>query len=214
MVHVPPLYWWTACAGGPRPSAGPKIALRMPSLYCDGTDLCVGLSVGRGYRAQPPAIAFLGDGFAAPVSFLPRCRSPAADGLDARALRHRPPRMGFEGGAPAPVRLKAHRLRLPARPVRPRPLLAPDSICASQRIYSTFAAIMMGTGILTKGNSGNSSAGLVAGVYLVVRPPIPRPSSRRSDRYLRRRVGDRTLMVSRPRTRSADRNSCNGQLAK
>ena len=161
MVHVPPLYWWTA-ALAVHAFGWTEIALRMPSLIataltCALVFLWAAIALNRRIAFWATASLLLCH------FFLDAARQPRMDSM--LALFVTAAAMGFERalrpsgeGSSAPIA---------ARP------FAHDSSAPidlrSQRIYLTFAAIMMGAGILTKGILGILLPGLVAGVYLVVR---------------------------------------------
>ena len=149
MVHVPPLYWWTA-ALGVHAFGWTEIALRMPSmvaaaLTCAIVFMWASIAINRRTAFWAAASLLLCH------FFLDAARQPRMDSMLAlfvtgaaiafeRALR---PSAGDDSPAPTDPR--------------------------SRRIGLALAALMMGLGILTKGILGILLPGLVAGLYLVVR---------------------------------------------
>jgi 4-amino-4-deoxy-L-arabinose transferase-like glycosyltransferase len=161
MVHVPPLYWWTA-ALGVHAFGWSEIALRMPSmvaaaLTCAIVFMWASIALNR-RLAWWSASSLLLNHF-----FLDAARQPRMDSMLAlfvtaaamafeRALRA----SGDNSSTPMAVRSSTDES---FAPIDPR----------SQRIALTLAAVMIGAGILTKGILGILLPGLVVGLYLVVR---------------------------------------------
>lgn len=148
MVHVPPLYWWTA-ALDVRAFGWTEIALRMPSiiasaLTCAIVFMWAAIAMNRRIAFWSAASLLLCH------FFLDAARQPRMDSM--LALFVTAAAIAFE------------------RALRP---LREDSSAAidprSRRLGLTLAAIWMGLGILTKGILGILLPGLVAGLYLVVR---------------------------------------------
>jgi 4-amino-4-deoxy-L-arabinose transferase-like glycosyltransferase len=160
MVHVPPLYWWTA-ALGVHALGWSEVALRMPSivaaaLTCAIVFLWAAIALNRRV-AFWAAASLLFCHF-----FLDAARQPRMDSMLAlfvtaaamaleRALR-RP-------GDDASARIAARQTADPDATIDPH----------SRRVALTLASIMIGAGILTKGILGILLPGLVVGLYLVVR---------------------------------------------
>jgi 4-amino-4-deoxy-L-arabinose transferase-like glycosyltransferase len=148
MVHVPPLYWWTA-ALGVHAFGWTELALRMPSLIaaaltCALVFLWAAIALNRRIAFWATASLLLCH------FFLDAARQPRMDSM--LALFVTAAAMAFE------------------RALRPSSQDSSAPIdTRSRRMALTFAAIMMGAGILTKGILGILLPGLVAGVYLVVR---------------------------------------------
>jgi len=176
MVHVPPLYWWTA-ALGVRAFGWTEIALRMPSmiaaaLTCSIVFAWAAIAINR-RTAFWAASSLLLCHFFLDAARQPRMDSmlalfvtAAAFGLE-RALRpsrspHDPDDSSlsidsrFSDTSDDPEVPDAHAATTPT-----------DS--ASRRTGLALAAIMMGLGILTKGVLGILLPGLAAGLYIVVR---------------------------------------------
>lgn len=152
MVHVPPLYWWTA-ALAVHAFGWTEIALRMPSMIAAA--LTCAIVFGWATVAINRRTAFWA---AASLIlchfFLDAARQPRMDSMLAlfvtvaavafeRALR--PAGALTHASFPAPTDSRARRAAL------------------------LLAALMMGLGILTKGILGILLPGLVAGFYLLVR---------------------------------------------
>ena len=151
MVHVPPLYWWSA-ALGVRAFGWTEIALRMPSMIA--TALICGIVFAWAAIAINRRTAFWAAAALILCHFvLDAARQPRMDSMLAlfvtaaaiafeRALRP----SGIAGDAASTS------IELPSRPMG-----------------FTLAALMMGCGILTKGILGILLPGLVVGLYFVVR---------------------------------------------
>jgi 4-amino-4-deoxy-L-arabinose transferase-like glycosyltransferase len=148
MVHVPPLYWWTA-ALDVHAFGWTEIALRMPSmiaaaLTCAIVFMWASIAVNR-RTAFWSAASLLMCHF-----FLDAARQPRMDSM--LALFVTAAAMAFE------------------RAMRPALDDSPASIDLRPRhVGLALAAIAMGLGILTKGILGILLPGLTAGLYLVVR---------------------------------------------
>jgi 4-amino-4-deoxy-L-arabinose transferase-like glycosyltransferase len=161
MVHVPPLYWWTA-ALGVHAFGWSEIALRMPSiiaaaLTCAMVFIWASIALNRHVGFWATASLLLCH------FFLDAARQPRMDSMLAlfvtaaamaleRALRP----SGGDASAPIAVRSFTADSDAPSDRRSRRCALAP-------------AAIMIGAGILTKGILGILLPGLVVGLYLVVR---------------------------------------------
>lgn len=151
MVHVPPLYWWTA-ALGVRAFGWTELALRMPSIVAAALTCAIVFawaSIAINRRAAFWAAASLVLGH----FFLDAARQPRMDSMLAL----------FVTGAT----ISLERALRP--PVGPGDAAAPMGDFRSRRLDLAIAAFMMGLGILTKGILGILLPGLVAGLYLVVR---------------------------------------------
>lgn len=148
MVHVPPLYWWTA-AIGVHAFGWTELALRLPSilaaaLTCAIVFMWAALAMNRRIAFWAAASLLLCH------FFLDAARQPRMDSM--LALFVTGAAIAFErslrsagGDSPAPLEPRSHRIGL------------------------ALAAVMMGLGILTKGILGILLPGLVAGLFLVVR---------------------------------------------
>jgi 4-amino-4-deoxy-L-arabinose transferase-like glycosyltransferase len=150
MVHVPPLYWWTAalCV---RAFGWTEIALRMPSMIAAALTCAIVFawtSIAINRRA-----AFWG---AASLIlchfFLDAARQPRMDSMLALFVT-------------AAIVALERALRLSSASGE---VPAPNDI-SSRRMNFALAAVMMGLGILTKGILGILLPGLAAGLYLVIR---------------------------------------------
>ena len=148
MVHVPPLYWWTA-ALSVHAFGWTEIALRMPSmvaaaLTCAIVFMWASIAMNRRIAVWGAASLLLCH------FFLDAARQPRMDSM--LALFVTAAAMAFE------------------RALRPSgdDSSAPIGL-RSRRIGLTLAASMMGLGILTKGILGILLPGLVVGLYLGVR---------------------------------------------
>jgi 4-amino-4-deoxy-L-arabinose transferase-like glycosyltransferase len=151
MVHVPPLYWWTA-ALGVRAFGWTEIALRMPSMIAAALTCAIvfawaAIALNRRTAFWAAASLILCH------FFLDAARQPRMDSM--LALFVTAAAIAFE------------------RALRP-PSIRADTVSApidfpSRRMGLTLAALAMGPGILTKGILGVLLPGLVAGLYLVVR---------------------------------------------
>ena len=148
MVHVPPLYWWTA-ALGVHAFGWTELALRLPSmvaaaLTCAIVFMWAAMAMSRRIAIWAAASLLLCH------FFLDAARQPRMDSMLA---------LFVTGAAIAFERSLC--------PAGGDSLAPPDP--RSRRIGLVLAAVMMGLGILTKGILGILLPGLVAGLYLVVR---------------------------------------------
>jgi 4-amino-4-deoxy-L-arabinose transferase-like glycosyltransferase len=148
MVHVPPLYWWTA-ALGVHAFGWTELALRLPSmaaaaLTCAIVFMWSAMAINRRVAIWAAASLLLCH------FFLDAARQPRMDSM--LALFVTGAAIAFERS------LRSAGDDSPAPPDR-----------RSRRIGLALAAVMMGLGILTKGVLGILLPGLVAGLYLVVR---------------------------------------------
>ncbi len=150
MVHVPPLYWWTA-ALGVRAFGWTELALRMPSM------LAAALTCAVVYGWTSIAINRRAAFWAATSLILCHFSLDAA----------RQPRM--DSMLALFVTAAAITLERALRPSISPGTDAPAIDLASRRRSFTLAALMMGLGILTKGILGILLPGLVAGLYFAVR---------------------------------------------
>ncbi|MBF6558958.1 MAG: glycosyltransferase family 39 protein [Candidatus Binataceae bacterium] len=150
MVHVPPLYWWTA-ALGVRVLGWSEIALRMPAILAAAMTCAIIFvwgSIAFGRRAALMATAAL----LLCHFFLDAARQPRMDSLLALFV------------TAAAMLLE--------RALRPSPAAnSADAAGARKSRRATFAlaALMIGLGILTKGVLGILLPGLAAGLYLLWR---------------------------------------------
>jgi Dolichyl-phosphate-mannose-protein mannosyltransferase len=144
MVHVPPLYWWSA-AINVRVLGWTEIALRLPSMAAAALTCAIifaWMATTMSRRAGLWAAAALLCGhFFADAARQPRMDSMLALFVTAAAiLLERATAAGLD--APAAAR---------------------------RRLYFALAALMIGLGILTKGILGITLPGVVIALYLVVR---------------------------------------------
>lgn len=152
MVHVPPLYWWTA-ALAVHAFGWTELALRMPSmiaaaLTCAVVFMWASIAINRrtaGWTAASLMLCHF---------FLDAARQPRMDSMLALFV------------TAAAVALE--RALRPSGPIRETASLGPTGP-RSRRMALAFAALMMGLGILTKGILGILLPGLVAGLYLLIR---------------------------------------------
>ncbi len=161
MVHVPPLYWWTA-ALGVHAFGWNEVALRMPSmlaaaLTCAIVFMWASIALNRRIAFWATASLLLCH------FFLDAARQPRMDSM--LALFVTAAAMAFEralrpsgGDTSAPIAARPFAADSDA-PIDPH----------SRRMALTLAAIMIGAGILTKGILGILLPGLVVGLYFVVR---------------------------------------------
>jgi Dolichyl-phosphate-mannose-protein mannosyltransferase len=148
MVHVPPLYWWTA-ALGVQALGWTEIALRLPSILasamtCAIVYLWAAIAINRRVAFWAAASLLLCH------FFLDAARQPRMDSM--LALFVTAAAMAFERAL-----------------CRSSPSSTPRIDLRSRRIGLMLAAIMMGLGILTKGILGILLPGLVVGLYFIVR---------------------------------------------
>jgi 4-amino-4-deoxy-L-arabinose transferase-like glycosyltransferase len=148
MVHVPPLYWWSA-ALGVHALGWSEIALRMPAmvaaaLTCAIVYLWASIAMNR-RTAFWAAASLLLCHFFLDAARQPRMDSMLALFVTAAAMAFERALRSFDDDPASPIDVRARRIGL------------------------TLAAIMMGLGILTKGILGILLPGLAAGLYLVVR---------------------------------------------
>ncbi len=152
MVHVPPLYWWTAalCV---RAFGWTEIALRMPSLIA--TALTCAILYAWAAVAFNRRTAFWAAAALVLCHFvLDAARQPRMDSMLVLFVT-----------AAAVVFERALR----SSGDDPGDTAAPPNDSPSRRVEFALAALMMGLGILTKGVLGILLPGLVVGLYLVVR---------------------------------------------
>ncbi len=148
MVHVPPLYWWSA-ALGVHALGWSEIALRMPAivasaLTCAIVYMWAAIAINR-RTAFWAAASLLLCHFFLDAARQPRMDSMLALFVSAAAIAFERALRSFDDDPSSPIDVR------------------------SRRIGLTLAAIMMGLGILTKGILGILLPGLVVGLYLVVR---------------------------------------------
>ena len=151
MVHVPPLYWWTAalCV---RAFGWTEMALRMPSMLAAALTCAIvfawaSIAINRRTAFWAAASLILCH------FFLDAARQPRMDSM--LALFVTAAAIAFE--------------RALRPPGSPGDTASAPSDFPSRQMGFTLAALMMGLGILTKGILGILLPGLVAGLYLVVR---------------------------------------------
>lgn len=173
MVHVPPLYWWSA-ALGVHAFGWTEIALRMPSII--GTALACSIVFGWAAIAINRRTAFWAASSLLLCHFvLDAARQPRMDSMLAlfvtaaaiafeRALRPSRGREELETAIDTDGSIHTANVRGNIASTAAAPTGS-----SSRRIGLTLAAIAMGLGILTKGILGILLPGLVAGLYLVVR---------------------------------------------
>ncbi|HVC43820.1 MAG TPA: glycosyltransferase family 39 protein [Candidatus Binataceae bacterium] len=154
MVHVPPLYWWTA-ALGVRVLGWSEIALRMPAILAAAMTCAIVFvwgSIAFGRRAALMATAAL----LFCHFFLDAARQPRMDSMLALFVT-------------AAAMLLERALRPP--PADPPSADATGTAEArkSRRAAFALAALMIGLGILTKGVLGILLPGIAAGLYLLWR---------------------------------------------
>lgn len=151
MVHVPPLYWWTA-ALDVRAFGWTEIALRMPSMIaaaftCAIVFMWASIAINR-RTAFWSAMSLLTCHFFLDAARQPRMDSMLALFVTAAAIAFERALRPSRDDSSAPIDLR------------------------SRHVGLALAAIAMGLGILTKGILGILLPGLVAGLYLVVRRRI------------------------------------------
>jgi hypothetical protein len=151
MVHVPPLYWWTA-ALGVHAFGWTEIALRMPSILATALTCAIvfawaAIAINR-RAAFWAAAALILCHFVLDAARQPRMDSMLALFVTAAAV-------AFE------------RALQPS--VHPRDETLTPIDFPSRRTTFILAALMMGCGILTKGILGILLPGLTVGLYFVVR---------------------------------------------
>jgi 4-amino-4-deoxy-L-arabinose transferase-like glycosyltransferase len=151
MVHVPPLYWWTA-ALGVRAFGWTELALRMPSMIATAVTCAMvftwaSIAINRRTAFWAAASLILSH-FVLDAARQPRMDSMLALFVTAAAVAfERALRPSGSAGDEASTSIE-----LPSR-----------------RRGFTFAALLMGCGVLTKGILGILLPGLVVGLYFVVR---------------------------------------------
>ena len=150
MVHVPPLYWWSA-ALGVRAFGWTELALRMPSLIA--TALTCAIVFAWAAIALNRRTAFW------TATALMLCHFV----LDAA----RQPRM--DSMLTLFVTAAAIALERALRPSGGTAEASSTRELPSRRMYFALAALMMGCGILTKGILGILLPGLTVGLYFVTR---------------------------------------------
>jgi 4-amino-4-deoxy-L-arabinose transferase-like glycosyltransferase len=151
MVHVPPLYWWTAalCV---RAFGWTELALRMPSMLAAALTCAIvfawtSIALNRRTAFWAAASLILCH-FSLDAARQPRMDSMLALFVTTAVIALEPALRTSRGSGDAAS--------------------APIGI-AARRMSFALAALMMGLGILTKGILGILLPGLVAGLYLVVR---------------------------------------------
>jgi 4-amino-4-deoxy-L-arabinose transferase-like glycosyltransferase len=151
MVHVPPLYWWTA-ALAVHAFGWTELALRMPSMIAAALTCAIlfawaSIAINRRTAFWAAASLILCH------FFLDAARQPRMDSM--LALFVTAAAVAFERAL---------------RPfAAPAATFSPPVNSRSRRMALTLAALTMGLGILTKGILGILLPGLVAGLYLLVR---------------------------------------------
>ncbi len=153
MVHVPPLYWWTA-ALAVHAFGWTEIALRMPSIIAAALTCAIvfgwaSVAINRRTGCWAAASLILCH-FFLDAAHQPRMDSMLALFVTAAAV-------AFE------------RALRPSSDAAPQTAIPAPTDSRSRRMSLALAALTMGLGILTKGILGILLPGLVAGFYLLVR---------------------------------------------
>lgn len=150
MVHVPPLYWWTA-ALGVHALGWSEIALRMPSIAATALT-CALLFAWTAVAVNRRAAFWAAASFLLCHFVLDAARQPRMDSMLAL----------FVTGA-------AIAFERALRPIEVGGAITPGRDFHAQRIEYALAALTMGLGILAKGILGILLPGLAVGLYFVVR---------------------------------------------
>jgi hypothetical protein len=158
MVHVPPLYWWTAalCV---RAFGWNELALRLPSMMAAALT-CAALFYWMATRIGRQAGFFASAALLCCHFVLDAARQPRMDSM--LALFVTVAAIFLERAHNADVAVDSPSNEANGTPNGAR-------FIPRRRIYLAFAALMIGLGILTKGILGIVLPGAVIGLYLIVR---------------------------------------------